>query len=113
MKRFAALVAQRPLLVLAGLAAITVVALHGIVDLRTGTPRIRVDPAIDRLLPDEDEDRRFYDRAREIFGDDEFVLLVVEADDVFRADVLAGVQRITERLEPRHSQAAFKFAINM
>lgn len=99
MKRFAALVAQRPLLVLAGLAAITVVALHGIVDLRTGTPRIRVDPAIDRLLPDEDEDRRFYDRAREIFGDDEFVLLVVEADDVFRADVLAGVQRITERLE--------------
>lgn len=99
MKRFAALIAGRPAAVLSVLAVLTALALQGIVDLRTGTPRIRVDPAIDRLLPEDDEERLFYDRARQIFGDDEFVLLVAEANDVFHPDVLAAVQRITDRLE--------------
>lgn len=99
MKRLAAFIAGHPYRVLGALLLLTVAALHGIVDLRTGTPRIRVDPALDRLLPEHDEERQFYDRARQLFGEDEFVLLVVEAEDVFTPGVLASLQRITERLE--------------
>ena len=99
MRRYARLVADHPLWIVAVLAVVTLLALHGIVDLRTGRLRIEVDPAIDRLLPEGDEERRFYDRARQIFGNDEFILLVLEADDVFRPEVLGDVQRITRRIE--------------
>src|SRR5512139_4131079 len=95
MKRFAQLLTRRPVWVLAAAALATLVALHGIVDLRTGAPRLRIDPSAERLLPEGDEDRRFYDRARQLFGNDEFVLLMVEADDVFTTDVLDRVARIT------------------
>jgi predicted RND superfamily exporter protein len=98
-KRIARLIARHPLWVLAGVAAVTLAAIHGIVDLRSGKPRISVDPAIDRLLPEGDADREFYERARRIFGSDEFVLLVLEAEDVFEPEMLARLQRITARLE--------------
>jgi uncharacterized protein len=98
-KRFARFVTSRPLSVLALLALTTVVALHGIVDLRTGHVRLEVDPGIDRLLPEGDEERRFYERARKLFGNDQTLLLVLETDDVFRPEALAQVQRITRRAE--------------
>jgi predicted RND superfamily exporter protein len=79
-------------------ALITVAALHGIVDLRSGALRLRVDPSIDQLLPQGDEERAFYERARQLFGSDEFVLLVLAADDVVTPDRLARIQRITERV---------------
>ncbi len=99
MKRFATLLVGRPLWVLAALMLITVVALHGVVDLRSGEPRIRVDPSLDRLLPDGDDERVFYDRAKDLFGSDEFVLLVLEAPAVFTPEMLAGIARATTRLE--------------
>lgn len=99
MSRYARLVAHHPWAVLAALALVTLVALQGVVDLRTGRLRIAVDPAIDRLLPDRDEERLFYDRARELFGGDEFVLLVLECGDVFTPATLATLQRVTRRIE--------------
>ena len=75
--------------ILAIAALVTLAALHGIVDLRTGALRLRVDPSIDQLLPEGDEERAFYERARQIFGSDEFVLLVLAADDVVTPDRLA------------------------
>jgi predicted RND superfamily exporter protein len=99
MRRFSLFVTSRPRLVLALLALATLAALHGIVDLRSGHVRIEVDPGIDRLLPAGDEERRFYDRARELFGNDQTLLLVLEGDDVFAPDALEQVQRLTRRLE--------------
>jgi predicted RND superfamily exporter protein len=98
-KRFARFVGHHPLAVLAVVAAITLFALHGIVDLRTGTPRLGVDPGMDELLPEGDEARIFYEEARQIFGADESVLLVLEAENVFSPEPLAALQRITRRLE--------------
>ena len=60
--------------------------------------RLGVDPSIDQLLPEGDEERAFYERARKLFGSDEFVLVVLEADDVFTPDRLERVQRISERV---------------
>lgn len=100
MQRFGRFVAGRAGLVLAIVAAITLVALHGIVDLRTGTPRLGVDPSIERLLPEGDEERAFFDRARQLFGADEFVVVLLEGpEDLFTPAGLARVQRLTRRLE--------------
>ena len=85
MKAFARFVTRHPVAVLVAVALGTLLALQGLVDLRTGRPRVEVDPAIDRLLPEGDDERRFYDRARELFGSDQFVLLVLETDDAFGA----------------------------
>ena len=90
MKRFARFVTGHPIVVLALVLLATVFALHGIVDLRSGHVRLEVDPGIDRLLPAGDEERRFYDRARELFGNDETLLLVLETEDVFQPEALAA-----------------------
>jgi predicted RND superfamily exporter protein len=98
-KRFGRFVAGRAGLVLAVVAAITLFALHGIVDLRTGTPRLGVDPSIERLLPEGDEERAFFDRARQLFGADEFVVVLLEGpEDLFTPAGLERVQRMTRRL---------------
>ena len=60
--------------------------------------QLRVDPSIDQLLPEGDDERAFYERARLLFGSDEFVLVVLAADDVVTPDRLARIQRITERV---------------
>ena len=100
MHRFGRFVADRAGLVLAIVAAITLVALHGIVDLRSGTPRLSVDPSIERLLPEGDEERAFFDRARQLFGADEFVVVLLEGPaDLFTPASLERVQRLTRRLE--------------
>ena len=51
MKWFARLVTRHPVAIVLAVALASLVALHGLVDLRTGKPRIEVDPAIERLLP--------------------------------------------------------------
>lgn len=100
MQRFGRLVAGHAGLVLAIVAAITLVALHGIVDLRSGRPRLEIDPSIERLLPEGDDERAFLDRARQLFGADEFVVVLLEGnEDVFTPASLERVQRMTRRLE--------------
>ncbi len=99
MKWFARLVTGHPLVLLGLLLAITLAALQGIVDVRTGEFRLRIDPALDRLLPEGDDERRFYERARKIFGSDEFILLVFEAEDIYQPAWLDRLQRVTSRLE--------------
>ncbi len=99
MKWFARWVTGFPVVLLVVLLALTIVAMHGIVDLRTGEVRLAIDPALDRLLPEGDDERQFYDRARKIFGSDEFMLLVLEAEDVFQPAMLEKIRRVTQRLE--------------
>jgi predicted RND superfamily exporter protein len=79
----------------------TVASFHGLVDLRTGKLRLEIDPAVERLLPEGDEERQFYGRARALFGSDQFLLLSIDAaqGDVFSHDVLAGVARLSMQLE--------------
>jgi predicted RND superfamily exporter protein len=98
-KRFAKLLSTHPSGVLAFVVLVTLVAVQGIVDLRSGAPRLRVDPGVDRLLPEGDEARAFYEQARRLFGADESVLLVLEAEDVFAPAPLTAIQRVTRRLQ--------------
>lgn len=98
MRRWARIVSERPALVLGLVALLTLAALHGVVDLRSGALRLAVDPGVDRMLPEGDEERAFYDRARQLFGSDE-LLLVVLVGDVFAPDALGAIQRLTAAVE--------------
>jgi predicted RND superfamily exporter protein len=100
LKAYARWVTGHARLVLALCAALTLAALGQIVDLRTGMPQLQLDTSIEQMLPSGDESRAFYDRARKLFGNDETLLLVVHRPaGIFTTDVLAGVARLSERVE--------------
>jgi len=98
MTAYARLLTHHAKALLALVALVTLAALQGIVDLRTGSLRLHVDPSIDQLMSAGDEERTFYDRARQLFGSDEFVLVMLTADDIVTPDRLASIQRITQRV---------------
>jgi len=90
---------EHPFAVLAVIVVISAVAAANIVDLRTGLPRLVLDPSIDSLLPTDDERRLYYERTKELFDSGEIVLVALAADDIFTPDILARGQRISERIE--------------
>jgi len=102
--------------VLVLIAAITLGAIHQIVDLRTGVLRLVIDPAIDSMLPEDDEGRKFYDYVRKAFGSDETMVVAVSTDDVFTHDVLTRIQRIADgiaKLDGVHHVVAITNAANV
>jgi len=92
------LIPRRAGWVLAGTLVLTLLALAVLVDPYTGAIRLEVDPAHDRLLSEDDEDRRFYDRVRDLFGSDDQLVVALVTDDVFTTEALASLTRITERI---------------
>lgn len=96
--RLSAIVARYTAYILAGVVLLTVLALGQLIDLSSGQPRLMIDPSTNRLLPEDDEAKIFYDYTRKVFGSDETLLIVLGADDVFAPDVLSRVERLTDRL---------------
>jgi predicted RND superfamily exporter protein len=88
----------RPWFVLAGLAALTLLAIVELVDVRTGQLRLAVDPSLDRLMPDDDADRRFYDTLRQRFGSDETIIVALVDDPLFTAENMRRLKRMTDRI---------------
>lgn len=99
MHRPLAFVATHPAAVLTAVAALSVLAVLQILDIRGGGHRIEVDPTVDRLLPEDDAQIRFYHRIRRSFGNDEAFLVAVTADDIFTGDVLQAISRISDRVQ--------------
>ncbi len=99
MERLLRVVIDHPIWVIAAVAGLTLLAASRIVDFRSGEIQIFVDPSVDSMLPRDDDDRRFYDRARRIFGSDETVMVGLVADDVFTPERLGAIARMTERIE--------------
>ena len=91
--------AARPWITLLLGALLTAAAALQCVDLRTGSFKLAVDPAMDRLLPAQDADRAVYQRTREAFGDTDPVLLsVLFPDGVFTAGNLDKVAELAAQL---------------
>ncbi len=78
-------ISQRPWVVLSVLLMTSALALAQLVDLGTGELLLRLDPSTNRLLPEDDEDKIFYDYVRKLFGSDETMIVALSADDVFTA----------------------------
>ncbi len=77
---------------------LTLLAVSRVIDLRSGTLRLVFDPSTNALLPAHDEARDFYDYVRRLFGSDETILVALVDDDVFTAENLRRIQRLTERI---------------
>ncbi|MFA5939450.1 MAG: MMPL family transporter [Sinimarinibacterium sp.] len=98
MQRLIAWLATHPLgIVVAGLVLSAAAALT-LVDLRDGSLRLRIDPALERLLPAQDDDRTLFDRVRAQFGETDPVLLAVGFDNVYTADNIERIGRLSRRL---------------
>ncbi|MFI5315561.1 MAG: efflux RND transporter permease subunit [Myxococcota bacterium] len=98
MQRVFWLISHRPWLVLGAILSLTVLAAAPLVDLENRRLRLEVDMSTNRLLPENQPGRTFYDYVRKAFGSDETMVVALAADDVFTHDVLARIARIAERL---------------
>jgi len=92
------LICRFPGAVVAAVFLISLLALVQIVDPRTGELQLRVDPSEERLLGPNHEGLAFYQFARRVFGNDETLLIAIEADDVFSPRTVDLVSRLTTRL---------------
>ena len=99
MSRFLSIVVRRPGWVLAFVLAVTALAVTRVVDPLSGEILLPIDPAVDSMLPSDDEERVFYESVRRIFGSDETLIVAVGADDVFRRESLDRIVRLTRRIE--------------
>ncbi len=70
----------------------------GLFDRHTGAWKLKVDPAVSRLLPANDEGSQFYERVRKTFGGEDTILVAVETANVFTPDNIRRVARISNNL---------------
>ncbi len=99
MSRFLAIASKYPVAVLTVVFLLTAIALCGIVDPKTGAVRLEIDPSADRLLTEDHDAREVYDRIRNLFGSDEPLVLALAGAELFRAENLERIVRLTEQLE--------------
>jgi hydrophobe/amphiphile efflux-3 (HAE3) family protein len=92
------LISHRPWLVLCAILSLTILAAAPLVDLEHRRLRLEVDMSTNRLLPENQPGRTFYDYVRKAFGSDETMVVALSADDVFTHDVLSRIASLSERL---------------
>ena len=60
--------------------------------------QVRVDSAIENLLPTADPERLYYDEVVDVFGSEEATVVGIFASDVFHPDVLARIDRLSKAI---------------
>ena len=90
---------RRAGLVLVGSLIVVILSLSQIVDLRSGEPRLLLDPSIDGMLSDDNPERAFYKSFKETFSAGEMILLALADDDIFTTENLEQIQHISSAIE--------------
>ena len=98
MQRVFRLISHYPWVVLGALLALTALAAAPLVDWEHRRLHLDVDMSTNRLLPENQPGRTFYDYVRKAFGSDETMVVALTADDIFTHDVLSRISRLAERL---------------
>ncbi len=93
-----AAVVRGRVIVLVAIAVVSVIAVLALVEGMPPTPRLRIDPSSDPLLPAGDPARMSHARAVADFGDDEVYVVAVVCDAVFEAPCLHGLERAGDRI---------------
>lgn len=91
MRRFAVALVHRRRWVLGALALVTVV-------LGAAATRIRIESALDSVLPRGDEGVAYYNQVRGLFGSDDVAVVGVLADDLFAPATLERIAHVTEQI---------------
>ncbi len=92
-------VPRHPLWALAAVVGLSLVALLHLVDLRTGHPRLLLDPSVDSLLPANDPGREYFEEIKLLFNAGDNALIALATDDVFTSANLERIRRISEQIE--------------
>ena len=92
------LICRRPQLIVVAILIITLLAIFQIVNPRTGELHVQVNPSEQALLGEDHEGWEFYQYTRRIFGNDETIMVAIDADDVFSPQTLDLVSRLTNSL---------------
>jgi predicted RND superfamily exporter protein len=90
-------IAHHPRWVLTAVGALALGAVLVLFDLRTLRPRLRIESEVEKLLPKDGEELVLYQRFRERFGSDEILFVGMVTDDVFSAENLHRIRRMTHR----------------
>jgi predicted RND superfamily exporter protein len=91
-------IVAHPRSVLVGVALASLAALAVLVSPSPFGLRLEIDPSSDPLLPTGDPARAAYGRAVLEFGDDEVYVVALEVDDIFTAENLGALRRITHEI---------------
>jgi predicted RND superfamily exporter protein len=59
---------------------------------------IRLDGSVERLLPGNDPENQYYAEVRELFGNDEVGVIAVVTDNIYTAEVLRKIDRLTKEI---------------
>jgi predicted RND superfamily exporter protein len=89
LRRFLSLPLRYPRLTLAVLTLVTLV-------LGVFASRIRIDAAIENLLPAHNPDRQFYESVKAVFGSEEATVVAIFGD-VFAPETLAAIDRLSRQ----------------
>ena len=79
-------------------AALTLVALAQLVDLRKGTLRLSIDPSLDTISTLSEADRDYAELIRLRFGNREPVMVVLQSEDIYSLENLALLDRLSRAL---------------
>lgn len=89
-------VVRHPRLVLAAAAGVTLVALCALLRISPPGIALRIDPSTELLLPRGDPGVAAYREAVVDFGDDQIFVVAMECDDVFAAEHLRALRRVSD-----------------
>jgi predicted RND superfamily exporter protein len=97
--KISALVSRHTAFTLLLTLALSVLSLTAIVNPLTGQMRLNIDPSANRLFSENQSAKQYYDKTRQMFGSDETLIITIASDDVFTADSMDTINRITTRIE--------------
>ncbi len=89
---------DHPRSVLAGLLAVTALAIAATIEFAPLRLRLEIDPSTEALLPGGDPSVGAYHQAVLDFGDDEVFVIAMESDDAFSVENLEALRRVSDRL---------------
>ena len=97
-KSVPALICSYPKLIIGFVLSLFLLAIFQIVNPVTGELHIRVDPSERAMLGPNHEGWEFYQLARHTFGNDETIMVALDASDVFSPQSIDLISRLTDRL---------------
>ena len=96
-KSIPALICNYPKVIIGSVLSLFLLAVFQIYNPYTGELHVRVDPSDRSMLGQNHEGWEFYQLARHTFGNDETIMVAIEASDVFSPQAIELISRLTDR----------------
>jgi predicted RND superfamily exporter protein len=96
-KSLTILICRYPKIIIGFVLGLFLLAILQIYNPYTGELHVRVDPSERSMLGPNHEGWEFYQLARRTFGNDESIMVAVDADDVFSPQTIDLISRLTDR----------------